>query len=142
MNNSIKIPTLIFLSRFIKNRIFNSNAKKVTFLTALFSLSLFLNAYAATITSATSGNWNSTTTWVGGVVPTSFDDVRIANGHAIEINANFSCSSLVLEIGASGPSPTSGMPSSLKFLGSNTLTVSGSITVYAPKDNPGANTIN
>jgi hypothetical protein len=37
----------------------------------------------ATITSAQSGNFSDTDTWVGGVVPTSVDDVILTNQHTI-----------------------------------------------------------
>jgi hypothetical protein len=44
-------------------------------------------ALAGTITSAGSGNWNVTTTWVGGVVPGTTDAVIIASGHNVIVPA-------------------------------------------------------
>lgn len=41
----------------------------------------------ATILAAQNGNWNATSTWTGGVVPTT-GDVAVANGKTITVNVN------------------------------------------------------
>jgi hypothetical protein len=45
----------------------------------------------ATINSAQTGNFNQTTTWVGGVVPTTGDIAVALAGHIITINSNVTC---------------------------------------------------
>ena len=42
----------------------------------------------ATITSNQSGNWATTSTWVGGSVPAADDLVVIAHGHKVTLNTN------------------------------------------------------
>jgi hypothetical protein len=44
-------------------------------------------ADATSITTAGSGNWNNTATWVGGVVPTCADMVSILAGHTVTVNS-------------------------------------------------------
>ncbi len=65
------------------------------------------------------GSWNTTTTWVGGVVPTNTDNVTIVSGDVVTINANAACVNLnvngTLNIGNNNTA--------------RTVTVSGNINV-------------
>jgi len=75
------------------------------------------------IVSQTSGNWSNPATWTGGVVPRAADNVIIADGDTVIIDAaSISMNNLIVGQGNSG---------SLKFntVNSSTMIVNGSITI-------------
>lgn len=74
--------------------------------------------------SAGTGNWNTAATWSPTGVPTAADNVTIANGHTVSIDASGQCNNLIIGQGASG---------NLRFTTNTnrTLTVNNNITVNA-----------
>jgi hypothetical protein len=61
----------------------------------LFSIFMQTTAFGATITSTgTGGNWNSGSSWVGGIVPTAADDVVITSGSTVTITADATAKSI------------------------------------------------
>ena len=54
------------------------------------------------ITSIATGNWNATGTWSCSCIPSSGDNVTIANGHTVTLNTNGSANSLTVGGGTSG----------------------------------------
>jgi len=78
----------------------------------------------ANITCAQSGNWNSTSTWTGGVVPTSADVVTISDGRTVTVNAtDAACSSITL-----GGTGTGAGSITFASSGSPVLTVTNNIS--------------
>jgi autotransporter-associated beta strand protein len=85
---------------------------------------------ADTKTATVSGNWSSTATWGGGVIPISGDDVTINSGVTVTVDlANISCSSL--NIIAGGTLDLNGFDfSSGALTGNGILTNSGTTCVF------------
>ena len=86
----------------------------------ILMLGMSLNAKAANITSLASGNWSTTATWVGGVVPVAGDVVTIAAGHTITVTANAAAASV---------SFAGTTASTLTISSGFTLTVSGDVGI-------------
>jgi len=72
----------------------------------------------ATITSAQTGNWSATSTWVGGVVPSDGDTATVATGHTVSITG-------ATVIGTSGATGTI----ALTVAGTGVLNISSSLTL-------------
>ncbi|MBI4647438.1 MAG: hypothetical protein HY738_12830 [Bacteroidia bacterium] len=90
------------------------------------ALFLFSGAYAATLTSISSGNWSSATTW-GATPPGTADDVIIATGHTITMDgAPGNCNSLTINGVADWISPTTTNVGAGGITISQTGTISGS----------------
>lgn len=90
---------------------------------ALFGIICSVNGQ---IQSASSGNWDNTNTWVGGMVPTASDDVHIVSGHSITLGSDVEITNIILENGSLS-------------IGPNTLTIYG-IVAGAAKDNMSSST--
>ena len=56
----------------------------------------------STITSAQTGNWDATSTWVGGSIPSNGDNIVVDDGHDVTLNASgVSINSVTIDAGAS-----------------------------------------
>jgi len=96
--------------------------KTTVVLLALLTALSWTAVAGAQITSAGSGSWTAGPTWVGGVVPTSVDDVFIASGHTISVD----------DVNAECRSASFGGDDALIDMNANTmLTVYGDFTIFS-----------
>ncbi|HEX3281731.1 MAG TPA: fibronectin type III domain-containing protein, partial [Pyrinomonadaceae bacterium] len=87
--------------------------------------SMSTNAPGNISSTVSGGDWSSTATWVGGVVPTATDNVTIVDGATVTIDVNTAaCLNLVVGQGTSGVLQYQNAPSAA-------LTVNGNISVAA-----------
>src|SRR6185503_6421741 len=91
-------------------------------------LCLFSSHQLNAQTSAQSGAWNTTTTWVGGVVPGAAANVIIANGHTVTLDVSTTPNTVTINSGGTLTQNTNGIS-----LGSTgyitTITVNGTLTI-------------
>jgi uncharacterized repeat protein (TIGR02543 family) len=89
---------------------------------------------AAARSASVSGNWSSTTTWGGSPVPVAGDTCTINNGIAVTVDIAAVCTSLKF--------PTANKASSLTISGTNSLTLSGALTLTRPSSGGGTTNVN
>ena len=104
----------------------------------VFALALFTGkAEAATVTSASGGDWNAGLTWVGGNPPQTGDSVVIASGHLVTLSSTPVATSIVNLTINDGVSTTA-----LTMSGaSTTLTATGTVTVATPTGDSATTTL-
>ena len=73
--------------------------KKILLL--ILSLCSTIAIAQSTVTSAQTGDWNSTSTWVGGSLPSNGDNIVIDDGHDVTVNTTgISINSVTIDAGA------------------------------------------
>ncbi|MDD5731667.1 MAG: hypothetical protein PHU42_02135 [Patescibacteria group bacterium] len=80
---------------------------------------------AACQSNTTPMNWNTAGNWTCGHVPTSSDDVTIANGHVVTLDVS---GTTIKSLTITGTS----INTSLTFSGTNSLSITGNVTINQP----------
>jgi autotransporter-associated beta strand protein len=86
--NNLVVSNKNFLRLRLKTNTTKQILKQISILALLALMGITVQAQT-TITSAQTGNWNSTATWVGGVAPVAGDSVVIASTHTVTLTAGF-----------------------------------------------------
>src|SRR5688572_22771831 len=79
----------------------------------------------AQVTSVSSGNWNSGSTWSTGSVPTSSSQVIINNGHTVTVNAAATAGTLTINAGGTLAASSSTLAVSDSVVNAGTFNASG-----------------
>lgn len=102
--------------------------RKILFILLLLCITLTVFVKAAVKTSVGSGSWNSAATWSPSGIPAATDDVFIATGHTLLINADVNAKSVTVQQGAF-----------LNWSIQKKLTLNGSFIVHGKADLTGGN---
>lgn len=86
-----------------------------------------MSAVPGNYVSITSGDWNATTTWDSGSVPTSLDNATIATGHTVAINA---AGLAAKDVTVNGILNYGTIPSSFAMAGNLTVNTGGLLNVF------------
>lgn len=78
--------------------------KPIILLIIGISVLIFSTNIFSQITSKKSGNWNASSTWNGGSIPSFSDQVVISDGHTVTITSNAFCRNLTIGQGGAGSS--------------------------------------
>jgi len=97
-----------------------------------------LSAFAGSVNSITSGNWNSTSTWDTATVPTSADTVSITPGTGVTVPLGYAASANSITIPGDITNPAS---LSVNSSGAS-LTVTNGISIQGPTGTGLSNTLN
>lgn len=109
----MKESIYLLITKYKKETVFKLFQSKIILLIILFLT--FSNSFSATISSTNvGGNWSTGTSWVGGIVPATTDNIIITNGATITLIAASSIANITINTGGT-----------LKIGTINALTVTG-----------------
>ena len=101
----------------------------ITFSLFLLMAMMPLSMITAQITSVQTGAWNAASTWDGGTIPTTTDNVTIADGHTVTINSFVDANFATLNIVGTGAGGTLTTINNADLLGTGGITNAGTINI-------------